>query len=223
MLRRNIRFYLRRRLSLMFFSWVGITHHHVDFRMPEHRSKRYQIDARLCCPSSPGKYKGPPLAKLVRALVQLMRWSGLAITDALTLPTARFTNAGGKYRVVTQRTKTGTDVSIVLPPQVGREILSVAVGDYLFWDGAGDIVKSWTKYVMPPLFEAAQIERGGNMMSHRLRDTFACDLLSKGVPIQEVSKLLGHTSVKTTEKSYAKWVQGRQDRLDALVTATWDV
>jgi site-specific recombinase XerD len=47
------------------------------------------------------------------------------------------------------------------------------------------------------------------------------DLLEKGVPLEEVSKLLGHESIKTTEKSYAKWVQGRQDRLDALVTATW--
>ena len=30
-----------------------------------------------------------------------------------------------------------------------------------------------------------------------------------------------HESIKTTEKSYARWVKGRQDRLDSLVMATW--
>ena len=59
------------------------------------------------------------------------------------------------------------------------------------------------------------------MVSHRLRDTFAVDLLQKGVPLEEVSKLLGHESIKTTEKSYAKWVKGRQDRLDKLVIGSW--
>jgi site-specific recombinase XerD len=49
------------------------------------------------------------------------------------------------------------------------------------------------------------------------------DLLQKGVPLEEVSKLLGHESIKTTEKHYAKWVKGRQDRLDSLVKATWAV
>jgi integrase/recombinase XerD len=47
------------------------------------------------------------------------------------------------------------------------------------------------------------------------------DLLEKGVPLEEVSKLLGHESIKTTERHYAKWVKGRQDRLDSLVVATW--
>ncbi len=59
------------------------------------------------------------------------------------------------------------------------------------------------------------------MKSHRLRDTFAVDLLEKGVPLEEVSKLLGHESIKTTEKHYSKWMKGRQDRLDSLVSATW--
>jgi len=40
--------------------------------------------------------------------------------------------------------------------------------------------------------------------------------------MEEVSKLLGHESIKTTEKSYAKWVQSRQDRLDSFVKATWE-
>lgn len=47
---------------------------------------------------------------------------------------------------------------------------------------------------------------------------FAVDLLEKGV-LEEVSKLLGHESVKTTEKHYSKGRKGRQDRLDSLATA----
>jgi hypothetical protein len=58
---------------------------------------------------------------------------------------------------------------------------------------------------------------------HCLRDTFAVSLLQKGVPLEEVSKLLGHESIKTTEKSYAKWVQASQDRLDELVVGTWKI
>jgi site-specific recombinase XerD len=70
------------------------------------------------------------------------------------------------------------------------------------------------------LFKDAGVKSQGNMLSHRLRDTFAVDLLEKGVPLEEVSKLLGHESIKTTERHYSKWVKGRRDRLDNLVTAT---
>ena len=40
--------------------------------------------------------------------------------------------------------------------------------------------------------------------------------------MEEVSKLLGHTSIKTTERSYAPWVTARQDRLDSLVAGTFE-
>jgi integrase/recombinase XerD len=36
--------------------------------------------------------------------------------------------------------------------------------------------------------------------------------------MEEVSKLLGHESIKTTERHYAKCVKGQQDRLDSLVS-----
>lgn len=42
-----------------------------------------------------------------------------------------------------------------------------------------------------------------DIVIHSLRHTFAARLANAGVPIYEVSKLLGHSSVKTTEKYYA--------------------
>ena len=127
---------------------------------------------------------------------------------------------------MTARQKTGTHVSVPIPTDVAQELLAVANGnpEYVFWSGKGkeeSITKNWAKYYIAPLFNAAKIQNDGHMMSHRLRDTFAVDLLENGVPLEEVSKLLGHTSVKTTEKSYAPWVTARQDRLDSLVVAPW--
>jgi integrase/recombinase XerD len=164
----------------------------------------------------------------VHALFQLMRWSGLAIRDALTLKRSELQHDEAKnlYRITTSRQKTGTHVSVPIPPEIAEELLTVANGnpEYIFWSGKGDeesITKNWAKYYVKPCFEAAKIHNDGHMMSHRLRDTFAVDLLEKGVPLEEVSKLLGHESIKTTERHYAKWVKGRQDRLDSLVSATW--
>lgn len=70
--------------------------------------------------------------------------------------------------------------------------------------------------------EAGVLEAGlPNGHSHQLRDTAAVEWLKVGIPLEEVSKLLGHASIRTTEKHYAPWVKSRQDRLDDLVIATW--
>lgn len=157
-----------------------------------------------------------------------MRHSGLAIRDALTLKRTEIQHDKSKdlYRIVTARQKTGVNVSVPVPPDIAQELLAVANGnaEYIFWSGEGEeesITKNWAKYYIAPLFKAAKIQSNGHMMSHRLRDTFAVDLLQNGVPLEEVSKLLGHESIKTTERHYSRWVKGRQDRLDSLVTAVW--
>jgi len=175
-----------------------------------------------------GTIEGKERQAQVHALIQLMRWSGLAIRDALTLNRGelQYDKNAMLYRIVTARQKTGTHVSVPIPEDVAQELLTVLNGnpEYVFWSGKGDeesITKNWAKYYVAPLFKAAKIQNGGHMMSHRLRDTFAVDLLQKGVPLEEVSKLLGHESIKTTERHYARWVKGRQDRLDSLVIATW--
>jgi integrase len=61
-----------------------------------------------------------------------------------------------------------------------------------------------------------------NGHSHRLRDTLSVDLPQKSVPLDAVSKPLGHTSIKTTEKHYAPWVKARQNALEEAVKATCD-
>jgi integrase/recombinase XerD len=170
----------------------------------------------------------PDKAARLHALIQLMRWSGLAIRDALTLKREEIIHDPKQKltRIVTNRQKTGTHVSVPIPADVAKELLTVLNGNpvYVFWSGNGEeesITKNWAKFIAK-LFADAGIKKSGHMVSHRLRDTFAVDLLQKGVPLEEVSKLLGHESIKTTEKHYSKWMKGRQDRLDKLVTDAWN-
>ena len=55
------------------------------------------------------------------------------------------------------------------------------------------------------------------------RDTFAVEMLLAGVPIDQVSILLGHASVKITEKHYSPWVKARQIQLQQSVRNAWPV
>ena len=57
--------------------------------------------------------------------------------------------------------------------------------------------------------------------AHRFRDTFSVEFLLAGVPIERVAILLGHQSVRITEKHYAPWVRARQEQLEADVRRTW--
>src|SRR5208283_1252187 len=55
------------------------------------------------------------------------------------------------------------------------------------------------------------------------RDTFAVEMLLAGVPLEQVAMLLGHKSVKITEKHYAPWVKARQEQLAVNVRKSWNV
>jgi site-specific recombinase XerD len=51
---------------------------------------------------------------------------------------------------------------------------------------------------------------GTDVSSHNMRKTFATRLLSRGAAITDVQHLLGHASVKTTEKAYAAFVKNER-------------
>lgn len=160
-----------------------------------------------------------------RAIVRCMRHSGLAIRDAVTLKHTDLSCHADVYRVVTARQKTGTHVSVPIPKDVALEMLNAhklnANKRYFFWNtGTGkeqSAVTNW-QHDLREVFRKAGMAEGH---PHQLRDTFAVSLLQKGVPLEEVSKVLGHRSIKTTEKHYAPWVEARQNRLDTLVIGTW--
>lgn len=155
-----------------------------------------------------------------RAIVLLLRYSGLRMQDAACLERARLKN--DKLFLYTQ--KTGTPVYCPLPPTVVTALKEVSNTnpEYVFWDGRSEretTVKSWNR-VFRKLFTIADppIE-GGH--PHRFRDTFAVSLLLNGVELSHVSILLGHASIKITERHYAPWVKARQKQLEDDVRRTW--
>ena len=56
--------------------------------------------------------------------------------------------------------------------------------------------------------------------AHRRRDTFSVELLQAGVPIDRVSVLLGHQSVRVTEKHHNAWTRARQEQAESDVRRT---
>jgi integrase len=155
-------------------------------------------------------------AKLT-ALIFLMRYAGLRISDACMFRSVQL--ADGK--IFLRQEKTKQPVWVPVPQKVTDAIAGVEQGrEFLFYDRIGtpkSCITEWQKR-LKLVYEFAGIPDGH---SHRLRDTFSVDLLSHGIPIEYVSKLLGHTSVRTTERHYAPWVKARQDALEAAVTGTW--
>jgi integrase len=106
-----------------------------------------------------------------------------------------------------------------LPPQTLEKMSKVSL-QYFFWSGAGKLEscsKHWQAR-LSSLFKLASIQNGH---AHRLRDTFAVELLLAGVPLERLSILLGHQSVRITEKHYAPWAQERQDQLEADLRKAW--
>jgi integrase/recombinase XerD len=156
--------------------------------------------------------------KRLRAMVLLLRYSGLRIRDAATLRRDRLQN--GKLLLYMQ--KTGVPVFVPLPPHAVAALDDTpnVHSNFFFWSGNGlpkTTVADWQRSLRK-LFEIAGV-KGGH--PHRFRDTFAVELLLAGVPIDQVSILLGHSSVKVTEKSYSPWVQARQEQLELAVQKAW--
>jgi integrase len=171
-------------------------------------------------------YASAPLT--FRLLLELMLETGMRVSDAIRFDPAVALKGGSGlwiYRFTQRKSK-----------RIGRaDVTEVYITDRLktkidqckwlssgkpFWYGpptAGYGLAYQVYDLMQSVGGRCDVD---DCRPHRLRDTFAVRALLRDVPIGDVSRLLGHSSVKITEMYYAKWIPARGSRLESLVAKT---
>ena len=149
-----------------------------------------------------------------KTLILLMRYAGLSIQDAVTCSRDHISDE----TLILRRAKTDELVIVHLPDPVIESLRSITLNGspYFFWSGESKPVTA-TKFWRRRLNAVARKAGVANFHPHHLRHTFAVELLMKNVPIEDVSTLLGHSSISTTERHYAAWNKARLNRLIHIV------
>jgi integrase len=164
------------------------------------------------------KSAGAKNARRLRAFVLALRYSGMRIGDVTQLSTERI--RGNRIHVYTA--KTGTRVDCVVPDFVIQAIEASprSSSRFFFWTGESKMHSAVGKWQLRlrRLFKLANVPHGH---AHRFRDTFAVELLKSGVPMERVSRMLGHSSIRITERYYSAWDQSRQDQLEQDLKRAW--
>ena len=153
-------------------------------------------------------------------MVLLLRYAALRISDVSTLALDRIKE--DQILVYTQ--KNGAPVYLPLHPDLKRALDSVPAPrggpipqTHFFWNGTST-VHSAVNVAERTLHRVFELSGVKGARSHRFRHTLATDLLAKGATEREAADILGITET-IVRKHYAKWAQGRQDRINRLMLA----
>mgnify|MGYP002335871669 CR=1 FL=1 len=146
--------------------------------------------------------------ELVRDLFVFCCYTGLAYIDAMNLnPDKLIIGMDGETWIKTQRQKTRTPVSTPLLPHASAILVKykddprALSNNKLFPVISNQKMNSYLKEIA----DLCGIKK--NLTFHLARHTFATTVtLSNGVPIETVSKMLGHTKIATTQ-IYAKVIE----------------
>ena len=158
------------------------------------------------------KYTPKHNALRLKALVLLMLNSGLRIGDAVNLLRSKI--ADGRLTLRTQ--KKNITVSLPLPPDVLAALATLPeTSRYFFTTGDAQpkaVVGNYQNYLRK-LFKLA----GVSGYPHKFRHTFTARLLSKRVPTEQVSKILGQSSPRTLLIHYSAWIKEKQELMAGAV------
>lgn len=145
----------------------------------------------------------------VRDMFLLACYTGLAFADMVKISRDDILEDGGESWLIDQRIKTGTPYKLMLLPEA-KQILERY--DY----NMNRISNQKANVFLKGIAAAADIKE--NLTMHMGRHTFATWALSKGVPIEAVSKMLAHSDITTTQ-IYAKVLQQEVDKGFELLKA----
>lgn len=176
----------------------------------------------ICCEADNGNLHG--FAAELRGVCLLQRWSGLRIGDAVALPRAALVD--NRLTLTTQ--KTGMRIeNRIIPDLVAAELASLSADregfkkEFFFWPKSISNLRSltctWENYfgkLNSFLNFTNDLGERMHFHSHLLRHTFAIQHLLQGMPLEEVSRLLTHETIATTERYYAPWVKERLDKME---------
>jgi site-specific recombinase XerD len=158
-----------------------------------------------------------PRARLrARALCLLLLYSGFRISDAIQLERAAVNMETGQLLV--RMMKTRAPLYLPLRAEARAALAELPVeSKYFFWSGKAKLATAVgsARRTIDCVMRLAKIE-GGH--PHRFRDTFSVGLLANGADLRTVQLLLGHHSIRTTEKHYAPYVVSMQKILDEAVS-----
>jgi len=137
----------------------------------------------------------------IRDIFLFCCFTGYAFVDVEKLTKADVsTGIDGEKWIFTKRHKTGTVSNVPLLPQAQIILEKYASNEYCQYSGKLLPVKSNQKMnaYLKEVADLCDIRK--NLTMHIARHTFATTVtLSNGVPIETVSKMLGHTKLATTQ------------------------
>ena len=146
----------------------------------------------------------------VKDLFVFSCYTGLAYTDAMQLTSTNLIRGiDGDHWLITSRQKTGTPVKIPLLPKAKDIIEKYRNNPKSLNDGTlfPNISNQRLNGYLKEMADVCSIDK--NLTFHLARHTFATTItLSNGVPIESVSKMLGHTKITTTQV-YAKVIESK--------------
>jgi integrase/recombinase XerD len=173
------------------------------------------------------RFTSAKVGEHLRALFLVQRWAGLRIGDVVCLPKSAL--AGNRLSAIMRKKRkrkpAASRIECVIPDHVVTALRSLPLRkedhpDYFFWSRKCSEQVNVNKWVYKVdrlsgyLTFKEEEGRPLEFRSHMLRDTFAVEMLLAGVPLEKVSKLLGHESVAVTERYYAKWTVRRRQNLE---------
>lgn len=135
--------------------------------------------------------------ELVRDIFIFSCFTGLAYIDVANLTPDHIVTIGDKQWIMTQRQKTSVSTNVLLL-DIPKSIIA-KYGDQTYREGKlfPMLSNQKTNAYLKEIADICGIKK--NLTFHLARHTFATMSLSKGVPIESVSKMLGHTNIKTTQ------------------------